>query len=121
MNDKEFGDLMLSMMQNPDHVAKTLFDALELCERSKKGCQKVVENWDKMKENPANMEKQLLTAIKVNMGLSDTLMKILILQLAYVGGEQYSSDAAKTLNKMGRGGEAVREMFRQKLGKNSPL
>lgn len=115
MKEKEFGDLLLRMMQDKELVTKSLMDCLTQCQKTSAGCQRVVENWDTISDNPADLEKQLLTAIKTNQRLADTLMQVLILQMAYVMGGQYATDAAQTLNKMGRGQEAVREMFQSKM------
>lgn len=72
-------------------------------------------NWDKIENSDADMKKQLETAVKTNKWLSEMLIKVLMVQLTYAMGDNFTSDAAKVLLKMGHGEEALQHMFNSKL------
>jgi hypothetical protein len=115
MTQKEVEDLMLNMMSNREDVLQSLVRSLAAVQRIDQGSAKVVKNWDEYAKNPANAMKQLKTAIKSNQQLAAVLQQVLLTQLLYVGGDQFRTDAAVGLTKLGRGQDAIKAMFDAKL------
>ena len=62
-----------------------------------------------------NVDKALFACSKSLKHLNDVNQRLLMLIMVYVSGDNYQSDVAHALVKMGRGEEALQEMFKQKM------
>lgn len=110
----EMNLLLKSMMEHTDKVAELLLDDWMQAETMKEGCRKVLESQDKL-DNPENLKKQLITAVKTNQRLASALSRLSVLMLVYVTSDEFSSQATKMRAKTGDT-SAIRDFARKKFG-----
>ena len=115
MTPGELGVMAKAFLTNKEEVVSALLKDIEQCEVQTKGCGRVLDQWEKVQENPENLEKQLQTAIKCVNKLSDMNRRLVMLLMVYVVGRQFQTDAADLMSKLGRGEEALRELFKQRM------
>lgn len=115
MTPDELLDMARSLLSSKDQVMKALFEDISQCETQANGCSRVLENWDKVQGNPENLEKQLKTAVKCVNRLSVMNRRLLMLLVVYVTGDNFTTDSALLMNKLGAGEEALKEMLKQKM------
>lgn len=108
-------EVFMEMLKNKEQVVKSLAGAYEQSGRVETGMEKVV---DSVLENPSeeNLRKMINTTMKCVKRQAGIIKMLVMLNLVYVSGSNYSADVAAVLMKMGRGQEALREMFKQKMG-----
>lgn len=108
-------DMIMGMLKSKQLVIKTIISDIEKCQNISKGLEKCT---DSVITNPSeeNLRKMLNTSMKCISKQSDIITKLLIVALMYCGGDNYDSDATTILNKLGRGKEALRHIFKNKFG-----
>ena len=111
----ELAVMAKAFLTNREEVISALLKDIDTCQAQMDGCEKVLERWAEVQENPANLEKQLQTSVKCVRRLSDVNRRLLMLLMVYVVGNQFHSDSAALMAKLGRGEEALKELFKQKL------
>jgi len=116
LSPEQFGDLTKSFITNKAQVVDALLTDLESLDKQTDGLASVLDNWEKVEANPDNAVKQLKTAIKCVKNQSEMNRRILMILMVYIAGDNFSSDSAKMLIKLGRGKEAVRAMAKEKFG-----
>lgn len=62
-----------------------------------------------------NIARCLSTTMKITAKQSDQLRKISVIALIMAQSSDFDADVAKMLNKMGKGEEALKQMFENKL------
>lgn len=115
---KELPELLMEMLKGKEHILKTILTDIQTCQKTSAGCSKVDDNWDTISGNPEDLKKQLRTAIRTNKRLADILQRVIVLQVAYVAGSNFDTDLTMALQKVGKGDEAIRQMFKNKLKGN---
>ncbi len=114
MNQSEIVSLLKGMMSGKEEVILALAKGIESTTKIQNGIGKVK---DSVLENPSeeNLRKQLHITMKSLETQSEFINQLALICLVYVTGSNYTTDIALTLNKLGHGKEAIREMFRQKM------
>lgn len=107
-------DMFMQMLRQPEKVAEALLHDLSVCAQNKQAFDKLVSLYEEGKA--VDTAKALKACAKSLSHSNEVNMRLLMLLLTYVSGRNFSTDAATVLVKMGRGEEALREMFRQKMG-----
>jgi len=115
MNPGELGVMAKAFLNRKEDVVQALIKDLDQCETMAAGCGNVLDSWGKVEGNPENLAKQLRTAVKSVKALSAMNRRLVMLLMVYVCGDQFSSDSARLMIKLGRGKEALQDLFEQKL------
>lgn len=115
MQKEELLILARSMLQSPEQVFDMLLQDLDKCQQIRSGLNKVISNWDKVEDNPDNLTKQLQTTVKCLNRSVNMNQRILLVLMIYVSGGDFHVDAAKLMNRLGAGHEALRTMMERKL------
>ncbi|RKX21670.1 MAG: hypothetical protein DRP45_12065 [Candidatus Zixiibacteriota bacterium] len=113
--ENDVAELMLRMLKDRDSVIRGLAESMDVCVKTQKGCQNVLDNWHLIDQGD-NLKNQLQTAIKTNQRLATVSCQLILVMLVYTMSDGFISDSGKVLTKMGRGREAIREIFKQKFG-----
>jgi hypothetical protein len=107
--------LIMGMLKNKETVLNSIFRDIEKCNKTSAGLRRVC---DSVVDNPSdeNLRKMVKTTMKCVADQSEMITRLSIIALVYSGGRNYDVDTATILNKLGHGREAIREMFKQKMG-----
>lgn len=115
ISPEELASMAKAFLSKKEEVLQALLKDLDKCETIAAGCGRVLEDWDKVKDNPENAEKILMTSLKSTRTLCEINRRLLMVLMVYSMGDQFNSDAANLLIKLGHGKEAVHLMFKAKL------
>jgi hypothetical protein len=112
--DKEELKLLLrSLMDNPETIIDALLQDWIQAETMKEGCQKILDNAGKL-DNPENMKKQLVTAVKLNKSLSSMNSRLALLMLIYASSSEFKSSCAAMRMRLGDK-KALADLFASKI------
>ena len=116
-NQQELVNLLTGMLKEKHTVIETIGLAIDESKRIETGLSKAK---DSVLDNPsdANLRKMLNVTMKSLETQSKTITQLSLISLVYVANDNFTSDVAKILAKLGHGNEAIREMFRQKMNGN---
>ena len=109
INDQAFMD----MLKNKELVLKSIFNDIEVSQKNAESFAKLESLYKEGKE--VNVNKALTACATSIRHSNEANTRMLMILLVYASGGNYNSDTATMLNKMGRGQEALQEMFNQKL------
>ena len=114
MKNQEIVDLLKGMLKEKGTVLETLANAIDESIGIQKGLSRAK---DTVLENPseANLRKMLHVTMKSLETQSKTITQLALISLVYVANNNFTSDLAMSLGKLGHGQEALQEMFRQKM------
>ena len=115
MKKEELLILARSMLDSPEKVFEMLVDDLDKCQQIRSGLNKVIANWDQVEDNPANLTKQLQTSVKCLNRSINMNQRMLLVMMIYVSGGDFHVDAAKLMNRLGAGQEALQAMMNRKM------
>lgn len=106
-------DFIMAMLKNKDQVATQLLKDLETSQQNAEAFQKL----EKLFEEGKQIEPQqvMKASAKTLRHMNQLNQRLLVLLLVYMQGSHYTSDTVTFLNKLGRGKEAMQEMFKQKM------
>lgn len=105
----------LYLMKNADKAGAFLLKALKDVDRYEAGLSKVVDALENDDVTPETVAKFSRTTAKIVRDQQILLKHLILFTMTYLGGDQFNTDIAVVANKMGRGDEALREMFNRKL------
>ncbi|MGL4460016.1 MAG: hypothetical protein ACRCUB_16800 [Plesiomonas shigelloides] len=106
---------LLDMLKNKDLMAGQLMSDLDTCEKNMQAFEKLERLYAESPET-VSATKAMAACAKSIRHLNEVNRRLIMLMVVYAAGDNFSSDSARLLMKMGRGDEALREMFRQKMG-----
>ena len=114
MNTNEMVDLLKGMLKRKRSVIETLAEALDESVRIQKGMSHAKEH---VLKNPSaeNISKMLNTTMSTLETQSKTINQLILINLVYASGGDFTGDVVQCLNKLGHGQEALKEMFKQKM------
>lgn len=107
--------VLLDMLKNKQLIAGQLVADLDTCDKNMQAFEKLERLYAETPDT-VNATKALTACSKSLRHLNEMNRRLIMLLVVYAAGDNFSSDSAKLLLKMGRGDEALREMFRQKMG-----
>jgi hypothetical protein len=107
------GDLIMHLLKDRPTMLASLFKHLSQLHKYNEGYKKVLRDWPSY--GPANREKQLLVALKINQKLCQVVMELCVIAIVYGSSSTFSGDAATIMTKLGRGEEALKAMFEEKF------
>ena len=106
-------EMFLSMLRNKDKVLQSILRDIDVSNQNMVAFEKLEDLYGR--DAKVNADKALQACAKSLRHVNDVNRRLLMLLLVYVSGGSYSGDTGKVLCKMGRGEEALKEMFRQKM------
>ena len=109
-----FDQVFMDMLKDKEQVIHSLASAYDQSDKIEAGFKTVA---DSVLNNPSeeNLRKMVNTTMKCTKTLASINKMLIMLNLVYVAGDNYTSDIGKVLVRLGRGEEALREMFKQKM------
>ena len=112
----DLADLMLRAMRNKKETLHELFGIIQRQKKVNDGLENFVTAFADGKDRNDQLAKMLLTVVRIVQEQADALKHLSAIALVYTSGDGFTSDAAKAAVRLGQGSEAVKEMFRQKMG-----
>lgn len=109
MNSDDF----MKLLQNREQVISTILADMDACAKNAEAFAKLCELFEEGKE--VSTEKALKACAKSLRHSNEVNRRALMLLLVYASGGNFQQDAAGVLIKLGRGGDALKEMFKQKM------
>lgn len=111
-------DNIIQLISDKAGLLKQLLDVIDRNYQQAEGCKKLRESLVR-KENPNHSPENLAHASSIALAVSaknsEDLMLLAQLILVYSQGNQMSTDAAMMANKLGKGHDAIRAMFKAKM------
>jgi hypothetical protein len=114
LTTEQFGDFLLVLMKNKPKVIEELIADIAATEKQYEGLVKVIPSLTP-ETSDANLRHQLKTCMQIQAQQSLAMRKLLMLVLVGTSSSDFDADVTRLANKFGRGDEALREMFKQKL------
>lgn len=110
-------DKIFDLLKDKKQVIKFLLEVIQDSEKQKNGLMKLSESLTREEPNHsiANIAKCVAVTMKDTANRSHTLQNLAIICLIYAQSSDFDKDIAILMNKMGRGEEALRQMFKNKL------
>lgn len=105
----------LYLMKNADKAGAFLIEALKNVNRFEQGLTKVVDALEGDNVSPETVAKFSRTTAKILRDQQTLLKHLIAFSMVYLGGDQFRQDAATCAAKMGRGDEALKEMWNEKM------
>jgi len=107
-------ETFMGMLKNKEQVLQTILSDLDSCGKNHDAFEKLASLYEEGK--PVDNDKAMKALSLSVKHLNDVNRKLLLILLVYASGDNYTTDCALVLNKMGRGREAMQAMFRAKMG-----
>lgn len=114
LSEKEFKAFIMDVLNNKPHIIKAILDDVETVGKQYDGLLSVIPSLDQV-TNEENTRQQLKTSMQVLAKQTKIMQRLLMINLIYIQGNDFSGDVAILANKFGMGQEALRTMFNQKL------
>ncbi len=108
------GDDFMKLLSNREQVLSTILGDLSTCAKNAESFEKLASMIEGGREVDAR--KATLAMARSLKHLNESNRRALTLLLVYASGPSYSGDAAQVAVKMGKGEDALRELFKQKMG-----
>lgn len=106
-------DTFMRLLQDREKVLATLLGDMSSCAANAEAMGKLEDMLAAGAE--VDQRKAMLALAKSMRHLNECTRRAHLLLLVYASGDNYTGDTAKVLSKMGRGEEALRAMFDQKM------
>lgn len=114
MSEDQFKTFIMEVLNNKEQVIKTILSDVGIVDTQYNGLLSVIPSLDNV-TNEENTRQQLKTTMQVLARQQKIIQRLLLVNLIYVQGKDFSSDVAVMASKFGMGQEALRAMFNQKL------
>lgn len=108
-------DFLRGCINDRDKMLEQLMKDSQQCVTIMNGTRSVLQSVDNCSET--TVRKLLKTNMKATAQLADMNCRLITLMILYTGSPDFSSTAAKLMVSMGHGEEALKSMFKQKMGK----
>ena len=105
--------IFMDMLKDKGSVVTSLISDFDSCEKNRAALDTLLtkqEAGDSI--DPIKVAKAYSKSLR---HLNDVNMRLILLLITYSQSDSFSSDSAQALMKFGRGKEALKEMFQQKL------
>ena len=112
MNNIPLPDDFMAMLKNKEAILKSLLKDMDTCKKNQDAFEKMIVSLETGKADPIKIG---LAFAKSNRHLNEMNARLCMLMLVYCSGSSFSGDVSNVLMKMGKGSEALQELFKQKL------
>jgi len=114
LHPDQFGDFCLHIMKNREEVLKNILRDIQQVEKQQAGLMSVIPSLTE-ETSDANLRHQLKTCMQVQAQQAQIIRTLLMISLINISSQDFVAQVAQLANKFGKGEEALREMFNQKL------
>mgnify|MGYP005664201831 CR=1 FL=1 len=114
--NKELGDIMMSFLEDKSSALKEIMFDMQSNAKHISGLDKFLSNIDKAELEEADIRQKFKTLMKVSKKQSDITSRLLIIIFVYMQSSSFDTDVSRLLVKLGRGDEAIKQMFKNKMG-----
>jgi len=111
----QFVEQMLGYIRDQEGIIRELIAIMQRCETSKNGLDKFINAVDQGLTSNEKLGQMLRTVCKVQKEQSAAIQQLAMGVLVYVRGGNFTTDAAHIACALGKGQEALKEMWKQKL------
>jgi len=108
-------ELFMQFLKDKKTSLKSIFEDMDQCDKFSTGLNQFIDVIDGAHMEKEDIRKKFKTMMKVVNKQNDIIKKLLILSIVYMQGSNFDSDIGTALNKMGRGEEALKTMFANKM------
>lgn len=110
-------DILLNILKDKTALIAFLIKTIEESQTEKEGLGKLCETLTRETPNlsPENMARCLATTMKITAKQSNAIQNLATIALIQAQSSGFDGDVAQMLNKMGRGKEALQQMFKNKM------
>lgn len=115
MIDELFSKLLMEFLKNKETALAGLIKDLYDTQKQGAGLDKFIENIDSADMNEDNIRQKFKTLMKVIRKQNSINIKLLVLISIYASSSDFDANVARILNKMGKGNEALHQMFKNKM------
>ena len=112
-------EIMLRAMRNKKDTLLELFGIIERQKNVSDGLENFATALADGKDRNDQLAQMLLAVVKIVQEQADALRHLSAIALVYTSGDSITTDAAKAAARLGEGSEALKEMWRQKMGEGS--
>lgn len=112
-------DILLDLLKDKGDLIKFLLKVIDDSKKESEGLMKLQQSLSREDPNTSieNISKCLATTMKISAKQSDTIQKLSLIALISCSSNSFDTDVAQVMNKLGRGKEALQQMFKNKMGK----
>lgn len=107
-------DILLNLLKDKATGIQYLLSVLDESARQREGMTKLQASLEH-NTSPENVAKCIQTTMKVCAKQADAIQNLAALMLVYMQSSSFDGDIARMLMKMGKGDEALRQMFKNKM------
>lgn len=115
----ELAGMLLTMLKDRKAVINAVIDNIQQVSTIKKGTERLLEQLDLKPGDPITDEVNPLRVCSVLTKsvnkLTQSTQQLLVFALLYVSEGNFDVDSALMMSKLGRGKEALRQMFKNKM------
>lgn len=111
-------DFLMDILKDKTKLIKFLLDTIQESDREKEGMARMSDSLvriDQPNDSPANVAKCLATTMKITAKQSHAIQQLAIIALIGCQSSSFDTDVAHMLNKMGKGTDALQQMFKNKM------
>ncbi len=109
-------EIFMALLKDKKSALKSILKDIDKTGIYSGGLDQFLETIDTCDLEEVDIRKKLKTIMKVLSSQNAILRKLLFITLIYMQGNTFDSDAGNALVKMGRGEEALKQMFKNKMG-----
>lgn len=110
-------DFLMDTLKDKARLIQFLLATIQEAEKEKDGMMAMSESLTRDAPNfsPANLAKCIATTMKITSKQSHAIQQLAIIALIGCQSSSFDSDVVQMLNKLGRGNEALQQMFKNKM------
>lgn len=111
-------DSIVNLVRDKSEAIRKILEILDRNQKQAEGCAKLRESLVR-KEDPNHSEANKIHCLSVALGIagknSEDLMYLAQFILVYASSASFTNDAAQMANKLGKGEDALKAMFKAKM------
>jgi hypothetical protein len=113
-------EILLEVLKDKTRLIKFLLDTIQKSDIEKNGLLKLSESLTRDEPNLKieNIAKCVATTMSITAKQQHSIQQLAIIALIQCQSNDFDVDVAKMLNKLGKGQEALQQMFKNKLNGN---
>ena len=116
MNPEDLADSVLYAMRHRPEMLAKLHTTLENQRRFSKGLDIFIKAIEDGKDRPDQLAGMMKTMMTIQKEQAEGLSQLIPFAMVYVLGDTFVSDSAQVANKLGKGKEAIKNLFEEKFG-----
>jgi hypothetical protein len=115
--DKDkLAEQLLGFIKNKEVCFRQILDSMQQVETIGRGMDTLIKGLEGADPDKVDMPKVAIGLAKSMRKLAEHSSITSMLALVYVGGSNFDTDVATVMSKLGKGSEAMREIWKKKMG-----